>query len=114
FDTTGHGMQLQELQSSTGYVKGAYSWDLNCELFDFTQENKFTFQFVAKEVNYCELGGTDTLKLILNVEDIPADYDAFEMPNVFTPNGDGKNDFFQSCLSNDCDPSFRLPPDNCQ
>lgn len=114
FDTTGYNVQLSTIVSEAGRLEAVFSWNLDCEYFDFSQPNSFSFLFIADDQNPCNLGDPDTLLLTLKVEDLFANFEEFVMPNVFTPNGDGKNDYFEMCNDSRCDMSYILPPDNCQ
>lgn len=114
FDTTGYGITLRETANGPGAIDALFEWDLNCEYFDLATDNRFTFRFLLKDLAPCNLGKTDTLSFTLTVEDVFADFEHFVMPNVFTPDGNGKNDYFQMCDNDDCDRRYVLPPDNCQ
>ena len=114
FDTSNYAISLDKLINQAGEIEGVFSWDLKCEDFDFEHENVFSFKFVADDVNACDLGKPDTLNLTVKVADVFADLDGFSIPNVFTPNGDSYNDFFQMCSGQACNGEFILPPDNCE
>lgn len=114
FDTTGYGISFRETGNGPGALDALFEWTLRCESFDLTSDNHFTFRFLLKDIAPCGLGKTDTLSLTLTVKDVFADFENFAMPNVFTPDGNGKNDYFQMCGNDACDKQYVLPPDNCQ
>lgn len=109
-------ISFNNISSEPGKIVSVLEWDLNCEDFNFEdtiQDNSFTFQFLLDDINECSSGQPDTLTLNLTVEDVPNTHKVFQPPNVFTPNDDGINDYFELCEGEDCDPRFVLPKDNC-
>jgi hypothetical protein len=103
-DVTGEGEAVSVLR-----------WNPECSIFkgnDF--ENEYSFRFVARD-DRCYAQLSDSLTVNVTVRDIESDEEAFEPPNVFTPNGDGFNDYY---AMERFDPESNmnvnvLPPDNC-
>ncbi len=80
--------------TAPGDVSSTLSWTPDCSVFkgnDF--ENEYTFRFVARD-DRCYAQLTDSLTVKVVVRDVPANEEAFVPPNVFTPNGDGINDYY--------------------
>lgn len=97
-----------------GSISSIFSMDLGCEkLGDGFSQAHYEFAFLLEDGN-CVNSGTDTLLFNLTVSDIPIEENEFLPANIFTPNGDGVNDFFGMSsydeLRNDRN---ILPLDNC-
>ncbi len=87
-----------------GLVRSRLQWTPECSILDKNSvDNRFEFTFVVKD-NKCVNRKADTLKLEVMIEDIPADYEAAQFYNFFSPNGDALNPTF---IVKD------LPEDNC-
>lgn len=100
-----------ESVSGRGRVTGVLKWQPECSLLRFGET--FSFQDVILEVSDdgCAGSQVDTLKLTFEVFDDTDRQKEFLPPNVITPNGDNKNDWFR--LTGNPDPDQNLPPDNC-
>lgn len=93
-------------------VSSTLEWVPECSLLgnDYTAKN-YTLFFLAWD-NGCPLVKYDTLAINFTVQELSVAFDNFNPPNVFTPNGDGKNDTYT--LHGLMDASANLPPDNCE
>jgi gliding motility-associated-like protein len=95
------GMEFTN-SSGTGKITKTFSWTPSCEVVENT--SMFTVNFITED-NSCSPNRFDTVKVNLYIEDFAAVMSKFSPPNVFTPNNDGVNDYFQ--IAN-------LPPDDCE
>lgn len=114
FDASNHRMGLNEEINEKGRIEATFSWDVTCEDLNVMDNNHYTVQFIANDSPQCEMMATSSVSLTFIVEDIHSSFEHFEMPNVFTPNGDGINEYFQMCDQPQCERQYVLPPDNCQ
>ncbi|WP_191907027.1 T9SS type B sorting domain-containing protein [Adhaeribacter soli] len=101
FDPVAEGMQLEPV-SGKGQVLSRFTWTANCT--NLNRQGPYELQFIVKD-NSCFSNHTDTVQVRLQVNDVPRDTVEFLPPNIFTPNGDGRNDTFVMPT---------LPTDNCQ
>ncbi len=97
-----------------GSINALFELDLGCDkLGDGFSEANYEFLFLLEDRNCASLG-TDTLKFNLMVSDISIVDDGFLPANIFTPNGDGINDFFgMSSYDELRNERNILPLDNC-
>lgn len=114
FDASEHRMELREQVNENGKIEAVFRWDITCEDLNIMKDNRYEVQFVASDNPMCATVATSTLSIAFNVKDIHSSFEHFEMPNVFTPNGDDKNEYFQMCDQPQCERQYVLPPDNCQ
>lgn len=107
----------------TQRVETTFSWNPDCSIFrDLDFENKYVFRFRITD-NRCYVEQADTVSVEVTIRDADSSGKDFLPPNVFTPNGDGCNDYFAlegigPCPFNadaDQNPDGRvaMPPDNC-
>ncbi len=90
-------------------------WTPACSLFtgDIYQQN-FHFDFVFKD-DRCATAVVDTVRMDVTVKDPEGGNFSTEPANVFTPNGDGINDYYSMEWRNERgDIENILPPDNCR
>lgn len=104
-------------------VQTTFVWQPDCSIFENEVfENKYVFKFRLAD-DRCFAIKTDTVTVNVTVKDIDGSDTEFLPPNVFTPNGDGCNDYFAlegiSPCSYNSDPNqnpdqhISLPLDNC-
>jgi gliding motility-associated-like protein len=107
----GRGFTLEEMgmqfQNGAGIKKltQPFLWKPTCEALKKLENNSFVIDFITED-NSCATNRMDTVTVTIDLKDyeLPQGTE-FLPPNVFSPNHDGKNDFFH--IPN-------LPPDNCR
>ena len=96
-------------------VNTTFEWKPECAYLGDQEEATYTFTFnVMDDRCYSQLG--DTVTVNVNLRDVDRADEDFLPPNVITPNGDNRNDFFAMVRE---DPATHelisiLPVDNCQ
>ncbi|CAN5576718.1 hypothetical protein BH23BAC1_BH23BAC1_46760 [soil metagenome] len=87
-----------------GEVKSIFSWSPECsELLQLEGTTTFEFPFIVTDLN-CINEKSDSLILTVELEDLVSGFSEFQPHNVFSPNNDDFNDYYE--IDN-------LPPDNC-
>ncbi|WP_221392262.1 gliding motility-associated C-terminal domain-containing protein [Dyadobacter sp. NIV53] len=88
FDMQAMGMNFTN-KTGIKNLTSPYSWTPDCALMNGSTEQVFTIDFITADKNCLSASDTTTVEVTIkdNAEDqMP------ELPNVITPNGDGKND----------------------
>jgi gliding motility-associated-like protein len=101
-------------------LTSTFSWAPDCSIFDACQgcddnyERSFHFEFSFGD-DRCLTAVEDKITVNVKVKDLESEGFTMEPPNVFTPNGDGFNDYYAMERYNDAGNLINiLPPDNCR
>ncbi len=87
FDLAAAGMRFTA-QGGAGQASGTFRWDADCAAVLLHKELLVTFEL---QESTCQ---PQPQRQVVRFEVISPDTVAFRAPNIITPNGDGKNDFF--------------------
>src|SRR5690606_23674615 len=72
-----------------GSVNTTFSWLPDCSIFkEGVYENQYEFKFRVYDSRCWNVKG-DTVVVNITIRDVESDLDAFNPPNIITPNGDG-------------------------
>jgi gliding motility-associated-like protein len=102
FNFADYEMQFQPASGISPQV-ARFTWAPTCEMLAKTNGQDLVVQFTVVDRPFCNAVGTTSRSVRFKLRDLGSEV-KFNPPNVFTPNGDGKNDAF--VIPN-------LPPDNC-
>ncbi len=109
----GHGFDMQavgmEFSNKNGLptLQSLFNWRPTCELMAGKTEATFVVDFVVDDRS-CQPNHSDTTTVTFHVKS-PASDTEITVPNVFTPNGDGINDYFaiKNMPENSCAEQFK-------
>jgi CHU_C Type IX secretion signal domain len=116
-DLEPQGYTFQKVGGATP-VQSILSWIPDCSIFkNQVYDNNYEFKFRLAD-DRCMTAKADTISLNLKIRDVDGSDRKFYMPNVFTPNGDNRNDYFalegiDSEGNEDLNEKVSLPKDNC-
>ncbi len=91
FDWKSVGMQFQE-KSGQGPLTSPFAWTPECRVMNGKSEARFEMDFLTED-NSCLPNRFDTTRVTIILKDRSSNFE-ITVPNVFTPNNDGKNDAF--------------------
>ncbi|GAB4042649.1 T9SS type B sorting domain-containing protein [Spirosoma litoris] len=106
FDVKAAGMNFTD-KTGLPTLQSAFSWTPTCELMAGKTEATFIVDFVVDDRS-CQPNHTDVTSVTFHVKNPSANAE-IKVPNVFTPNGDGANDYFavKDIPENSCDEQFK-------
>lgn len=93
-----------------------FTWNADCSIFkNNIYENNYLFTFLLSD-NRCFNEKSDTVTVAITIKDVDGGDQNFIPPNVFSPNGDDKNEFFAMVKQTETPGELVsiLPMDNCQ
>ena len=83
-------------------IVNPFAWKPDCSFLKGKDQAEYKIDFITED-NSCSPNRFDTTSVKITLRNKIANFDIFKPANVFTPNGDGKNDFF----------ALDLPENNC-
>lgn len=101
FDLKSVGMIWTD-KDGVARVVSPFAWKPDCSLLKGKDRAEYFIDFITED-NSCNPNRFDTTSVKITLKDKMANFESFKPANVFTPNGDGKNDYF----------SLDLPENNC-
>ncbi len=87
FNLADYGMQFKPA-SGAGKAKSTFTWVPDCSM---RNKNQLKLNFTVKETT-CEPARSETISVVFNIQN--NETAEFIPANIFTPNNDGRNDYF--------------------
>jgi gliding motility-associated-like protein len=101
FDLKAVGMIWTD-KDGVAKIINPFAWKPDCSLLKGKDQAEYKIDFITED-NSCSPNRFDTTTVKITLKNKISNFDVFKPSNVFTPNGDGKNDYF----------SLDLPENNC-
>lgn len=101
FDLKSVGMIWTD-KNGVAKIVNPFTWKPDCSFLKGKEQAEYKIDFITED-NSCSPNRFDTTSVKIILKNKIANFDIFKPANVFTPNGDGKNDYF----------SLDLPENNC-
>ena len=101
FDLKSAGMIWTD-KDGIAKIVNPFAWKPDCSLLKGKNQAEYIIDFITED-NSCSPNRFDTVSVKITLKNKIANFDIFKPANVFTPNGDGKNDYF----------TLDLPENNC-
>jgi len=107
FDLKAVGMIWAD-KNGVAKIINPFAWKPDCSLLKGKDQAEYDIDFVT-ENNSCNPNRFDTVSVKITLKNKLANFDIFKPANIFTPNGDGKNDYFTLDLpENNCSEKFEF------
>ncbi|MEQ9402841.1 MAG: gliding motility-associated C-terminal domain-containing protein [Cyclobacteriaceae bacterium] len=84
-DPSVFGFGLEIINSSPGSIEGVFTWDTDCNLFDFESQQEFEVAIVIDDLDDCDDANPDTLFIQTKVI-LPPNTDPVVSTNAIIPN----------------------------
>jgi len=107
FDLKSVGMIWTD-KNGIAKITNPFAWKPDCSLLKGKDQAEYKINFIAED-NACSPNRFDTVSVKITLKNKISNFDIFTPANIFTPNGDGKNDFFTLDLpENSCSEKFEF------
>ncbi len=94
-------------KNGVGKIINPFQWKIDCSLLNGKEQASYVVNFVTED-NSCNPNRFDTVAVTISLKSKAIAFDSFKPVNIFTPNGDGKNDYFaiEDLPENNCFEKF--------
>ncbi len=95
----GKGFDLSKIgavwtdKNGVAKIINPFAWKIDCSLLNGKDQASYVINFITED-NSCSPNRFDTVSVNIVLKSKIVDYQTFKPVNVFTPNGDGKNEYF--------------------